>query len=184
MESRKAAPNHRSSVSSNSASDQGIAGRRAPVKIDAVEIDNRRAELRIHEAGKVWLFPYAKLRLKPEPDNPIIEAFPDPEMGYECFTYFLASGDTDSIHLDNVKALNRDPDTMVDWMLYKLTDEALDSIEESGMGIRQLARMMDTSPAQIYRLLETTNYSKSIGQMIRLLYLLGKDVRLEIKPLP
>jgi len=148
-----------------------------------VEIDNRRAELRIHEASKVWLFPYAKLRLKPEPDNPIIEAFPDPELGNECFTYFLASGETDSIHLDNVKALNRDPESMVDLFLFDLTVEALESIEEGGMGIRQLARMMDTSPAQIYRLLETTNYSKSIGQMIRLLYLLGKDVRLEVKPL-
>jgi len=129
------------------------------------------------------MFPYAKLRLKPEPDNPIIEAFPDPELGNECFTYFLASGETDSIHLDNVKALNRDPESMVDLFLFDLTVEALESIEESGMGIRQLARMMDTSPAQIYRLLETTNYSKSIGQMIRLLYLLGKDVRLEVKPL-
>ena len=165
-------------------SSSGIAGRRAPVKIDAVEIDNRRAELHIHEAGKVWLFPYQKLRLKPTRDNPIIEAFPDPEMGNECFTYFLASGETDSIHLDNVKALNRDPESMVDLFLFDLTVEALESIEESGMGIRQLARMMDTSPAQIYRLLETTNYSKSIGQMIRLLYLLGKDVRLEVKALP
>jgi hypothetical protein len=41
-----------------------------------------------------------------------------------------------------------------------------------------------TSPAQLYRLLDPTNHTKSMRQLLSLLHLLGFDVDVEVKPRP
>ncbi len=53
--------------------------------------------------------------------------------------------------------------------LYKLTLKARKLLKESKLPKRELARRLATSPAQIYRLLDPTNYKKTIDQMVRLL---------------
>ena len=42
-------------------------------------------------------------------------------------------------------------------------------------------RRLGTSAAQFYRLLDTTNYRKSIGQMVSLLYVLDCEVTLDVR---
>jgi len=59
--------------------------------------------------GKSLFFPYAQLRLKPEANNRIVEAIIDPELGKEAFTYKLADGREDSVHVDEVLEYNKDP---------------------------------------------------------------------------
>ena len=48
------------------------------------------------------------------------------------------------------------------------------------MSKRELIRALGTSPAQLYRLLDPTNYSKSMGQMMALLHLLGRKVEVTV----
>jgi hypothetical protein len=51
---------------------------------------------------------------------------------------------------------------------------------EKRLAKRALCRMLRTSPAQVYRLLDQTCYSKTVDQMLRLLQVLGCTVKLEI----
>jgi len=78
-----------------------------------------------------------------------------------------------------VKILDVRPDYLHHLLLHNLTVAALEAIEETGMSKRELIRSLDTSPAQLYRLLDPTNRTKSVGQMMALLHLLGR--RLEVR---
>jgi hypothetical protein len=49
---------------------------------------------------------------------------------------------------------------------------------------RELARRLRTSPSQLYRLLDPTNSAKSVGQMLALLHLVGREVDVVVNPTP
>ena len=66
-------------------------------------------------------------------------------------------------------------------MLHGRTVETLKTLEESGLSKRELIRRLGTSPSQFYRLLDPTYYGKSVGQMLALLHLLGKEVDLVVR---
>lgn len=148
--------------------------------IDSVVFNNHKSEFEIGSAGRRFAFPFAKLRVRPSPGDTITKAFVDDELGREAFTYCLESGAQDSVHLDTVLEFNQDPDFFGDLIMYKLTVEALKAIKQSGLGKRQIARQIGTSPSQLYRLLDTNNRSKSLGQLLFLLHLTNKQVQLVV----
>ncbi len=152
------------------------------MKIREVRPDNRRRCLHVETAeGREFRFPYARLRVSPGPRESIHDVKVEEELGNEAFTYRLADGREDTIHVDAVLDYNQDPEYMHGLLLYRLTVEALDALEETGMSKRELIRALDTSPAQLYRLLDTTNRTKSIGQMMALLHLLGRRVEVTVE---
>ncbi len=79
------------------------------MKIKTVRADNRRKCFELTAAGKTYRFPYAKLRLRPSPKDPIATVAVDEELGNEAFTYVLASGKEDTVHVEQVLDYNRDP---------------------------------------------------------------------------
>jgi len=111
----------------------------------------------------------------------VAEVFVDPELGREGFTYRLNSGVEGSVHVDAVLEHKEEPTYMADLILYRLTREAKDRFEASGLSVRQVSHLLDTSPTQLYRLLDPTNYAKSLRQLISLLYVLGYEIDVEIK---
>jgi hypothetical protein len=54
--------------------------------------------------------------------------------------------------------------------------EAQARIETSDLTRREIIRRMASSPAQLYRLLDQTNYRKRIDQMVKLLNILDCEV--------
>ena len=126
-------------------------------------------------------YPYAKLDLRPTNTNPLADFYVDDELGDEAFTYTLASGDEDTIHIDRVLEHNRDPAYMRDLLLYQLTIEAKKRVDESGMSVRNISRMLGTSATQYYRLLDEDNYRKSMDQMVNLLAVLGCTVDVNVR---
>ena len=144
--------------------------------IDHITWNNRTAEFTIEAGGRALTFPFVKLRLKPTSSNRIVDAFPDSELGNEGFTYQLESGEEDSIHLDALLDFHKDPAYLNGILMHQLTVQALDALKRSSLGRRQLARLLDTSPAQLYRLLDPTDHGKSVGQMLALLNFLGRKV--------
>ncbi len=72
------------------------------------------------------------------------------------------------------------PEYLKELLLYRLSLEARKGVSESGVSKRQLARKLGTSPSQLYRLLDPTNTRKSVGQMLALLHLLGREVELVV----
>jgi hypothetical protein len=152
------------------------------VKITSVTANNRKKAFEAHTRRGAFTYPYAKLDVAPSPDDRIVTVYVDKELGREAFTYQLESGREDSIHIDRVLEQNQDARYMTDLLLYRLTVEANERLNGSSMTVRGLARQLHTSPAQIYRLLDTTNYRKSVRQMLDLLYHLDCEVELVVRP--
>lgn len=82
--------------------------------------------------------------------------------------------------MEQVLEYNRDPSYMRDLLLYKLTVEAERRVQQSRLSRREIIRRLGTSPAQFYRLLDPTNYRKSIDQVLSLLQVLDCDVDLVV----
>jgi hypothetical protein len=117
----------------------------------------------------------------PTSDNPVIRAYVDKEIGNEGFTYDLAAGKTGTIHIEQVLEYNNDPNYLRDQLLYKLTLEAQKRLAESPLAKREIIRRLGTSATQFYRLLDQTNYTKSVDQLVSLLQVLDCEVDLLVR---
>jgi hypothetical protein len=146
------------------------------MRIDRVSPNNRKKAFELVVDGKTLLFPFVLLRLKIEGHNRIKKVFVDPELGDEAFTYRLSDGQEDSVHVDEVFEYNKDPSYMRDILLYRLTLEVQKRLKETKLSRREIVRRLGTSASQFYRLLDQTNYEKSIDQMLVLLTVLGCQV--------
>jgi hypothetical protein len=62
--------------------------------------------------------------------------------------------------------------------LYRLTLEAQKRVAKSPLSKPEIVRRLGTSAAQLYRLLDQTNYRKSVDQLLVLLQVLDCDVDL------
>lgn len=151
------------------------------MKIQGVVANNRRHLFEVRTGRGEMVFPYAKTEPTPSPDDRIVEVYVDPELGREGFTYVLASGLEGSVPVDAVLEYNEDAAYMAELTLYQLTTEALERFDASGLSAREVARWLGTSPTQLYRLLDPTNYAKSLKQLLSLLYLLGAEVEVEVR---
>ncbi len=150
------------------------------MKIRSVKANNHKKAFEVRTYKCKYEYPYAKLGLRPTNANPLTTVYVDDELGNEAFTYTVASGDEDTIHIDRVLEQNRDPAYMRDLLLYKLTIEAQKQVKESGLSVRSISKMLGTSATQYYRLLDEENYRKSMDQMVSLLAVLGCAVDLKI----
>ena len=152
------------------------------MKVRDVIVNNRkrRLELRVR-SGKVYPVPYAKLDPQPTSKNRIREAYIDRELGNEAVTYVLDSGDEGAVHIHHALEYNQDPGYLAELLLHKLTVEARRRADASGVSRRELARRLDTSVPQLYRLLDPTNTRKSLNQLVSLLHVLDCEVDLVVK---
>lgn len=150
------------------------------MKVKTVTANNRKRAFEIETASGDYTFPYALLRIQPTPDNRVEEAFADEDLGREGFTYRLADGREDTIHLDAVLEYNRDPSYLNDLLVHRLTVEAQKAVKRSDVSKRELIRALGTSASQFYRLLDPANRAKSVAQLIALLHLLGREVQVVV----
>jgi len=151
------------------------------MKIRSVRFNNKRKDFEVGASGKTYAFPYVKATPGPTSEDPVTQAYVDKELGGEGFTYELQSGKTGTVHVEQILEYNRDPNYMRDLMLYKLTVEAQRRIAGSPLSKREIVRRLGTSATQLYRLLDQTNYKKSLDQLVSLLQLLECDVDLVVR---
>lgn len=151
------------------------------MKIQRVDANNRKHRFEVQTRRETLVFPYAKTDPAPSTDDRVVQVYVDAELGREGFTYQLASGAEGSVHIDSVLECNEHPAYMADLALYRLTQEANDLYRAWGLSAREVATRLGTSPTQLYRLLDPTNTTKSLRQLMALLHLLGYDVDVEIR---
>jgi hypothetical protein len=152
------------------------------VKIRRVVVNNRKSRLEVTTTtGKLLQFPFVKLSPKPTSEDHILVARPDRELANEAVTYTLESGSEGSVPLDAILEYNEDPRYVSELLLHQLTVEALKRIVTAGLSRREIARRLDTSLPQIYRLLDPTNTTKSLNQLVALLHVLGYQVAVVVK---
>lgn len=151
------------------------------MKIRSVKMNNRKHVFEIGTWRDKYLFPYARSKPAPSASDPIMAVSIDDEIGREAFTYSLKSGKEGTVHLEQVLEYNEDPGYMRDLLLYKLTLEAQKRLEQSPLSKREIIRRLNTSPAQFYRLLDQTNYRKSLDKLLILLRVLDCEVDLVVR---
>jgi hypothetical protein len=150
------------------------------MKIKSATCNNRRKTFELGTWRGEFTFPYAKADPSPTSGDPVVQIAVDGELGREAFTYRLASGSEGTVHIEQVLDYNRDPGYMRNLLLYKLTLEAGRRVEESKLSKREIIRRLGTSPAQFYRLLDSTNYCKSVDKVLGLLHVLDCEVDLVV----
>ena len=151
------------------------------MKIRSVKKNNHKHAFEVATWRSQYLFPYVKAEPAPTASDPVVKVSIDDELDREAFTYHLASGMEGSIHIEQVFEYNQDPGYMRDLLLYKLTIEAQKRVDESPLSKREIIRRLGTSPAQFYRLLDQTNYRKSLDKVLFLLHVLDCDVDLVVR---
>lgn len=151
------------------------------MKIRSVKPNNRKHSFEIVTWRGRFTFPYARCEPVPSPGDALETVSIDEELGQEGFTYRLQSGREGSVHIEQVLEYNEDPAYMRDLLLYKLTLEAQRRLEESPLSRREIIRRLGTSPAQFYRLLDQTNYRKSIDKLVILLRVLDCEVEVMVR---
>ena len=150
------------------------------MKILEVSFNNRSRRFEVVTDEISYRFPFAGLRPRPAAGCQVVKAWPDADLGFEGFSYELSDVTAGTVHLDAVLEYNRDPRHVRDMLVYRLTVEALKRIEHCGLSRREIARRLNTSPTQLYRLLDPTHYRKSLDQMISLLTVLNCTVDITV----
>lgn len=151
------------------------------MKIRRVEPNNHKHAFDVQIGRQSYEFPYAVCEPAPSPEDRIANVAVDAELGNEGFTYVLESGREGTVHADHVLRLHKDPRTMTEQLLHKLTVDARSRLESSGLSKRALARQLHTSVAQLDRLLDTTNTRKTVDKLLELLSVLGASVDVQIR---
>ena len=151
------------------------------MKIRSVTHNNRKKAFEVRTSTKALVFPFSTADPPPTIQDPVANVSVDAEAGREAFTYVLQSGKTGTVHVEQVLEYNQDPKYLRDLLLYRLTLEAQNRIAESRLSKREIIRRLDTSAAQLYRLLDQTNYRKSVDQLLALLQVLNCDVDLVVR---
>lgn len=152
------------------------------MKIRSVRVNARRKAFEIRASRRRLHMPFARVEPRPTADDPVVRVFVDGELGAEGFGFVLRSGREGTVHVEQVLEYNLDPGHLRDQLLYALTLEAQKRVKASALSRRELIRRLGTSATQFYRLLDQTNYRKSVDQLLLLLQLLDCDVRLVVRP--
>jgi hypothetical protein len=151
------------------------------MKIRSVKANNRKKAFEIRASKRLMTFPYTKVKPAPSSGDPVRQVVVDKELGGEAFAFVLESGREGSVHIEQVLEYNRDPTYLRDAMLYKLTIEAQERVLASPLSKREIIRRLGTSATQFYRLLDQTNYRKSVGQLLSLLQVLDCNVEVVVR---
>ena len=151
------------------------------MKIRSVRANNRKKAFEVKTYSKTLAFPFAKSDPRPTAQDPVTRTVVDREIACEGFIYTLASGRSGTIHVEQVLEYNQDPAYLRDLLVYKLTLEAQKRVEASGLSKREIVRRLGTSATQLYRILDQTNYRKSVDQILNLLHVLDCEVELVVR---
>jgi hypothetical protein len=146
------------------------------MQLRSVRHNNRKKVFEVKAGTRAFGFPFAKTDPQPTTDDPVHRVFIDQDLGRQGFTYVLNSGQEGTVHLEQVLEYNQDPSYSRDLLLYRLTIEAQKRVEKSPLSKREIIRRLGTSATQLYRLLDQTNYRKSVDQLISLLQILDCEV--------
>lgn len=150
--------------------------------IREVKFDTRRKLIEVDTRKGTFSLPFLRLELIPTPENPIKKVYVDKELGKQGVTYVLESGDERTLHLDAFLDYNHEPDFMRNLAVFGLTTQCLQIVKRSRLSKRKIARKLNISETQLKRLLDTTNYKKTIDQMLKLIASLNHWVEFSVIP--
>ena len=147
------------------------------MKIRSVRFSNPKQAFEVATWSKTFRFPYGKAEPAPTADDPVVSCLVDDELAREAFVATTKSGRETTVHIEQVLEYHRDPGYLHDLFLYELTLEAQRRVGASGLSREEIIHRLGISEAQFDRLLDQTNYRKSVDRVLNLLHVLNCDVR-------
>jgi DNA-binding TFAR19-related protein (PDSD5 family) len=151
------------------------------MKIRRVTANNHKRAFELVVGKARYSFPYAKAEPAPTRSDPVVAVAPDPELANEAITFTLASGKEGFVHIEQVLEYNEDPAYLRELLLHNLTVEAQQRLATTRLSKREIIRRLKTSASQFYRLIDQTNYTKSVDQVIALLQVLDCEVKVVVR---
>ncbi len=151
------------------------------MRIRTVSPNNHKKAFEVRLPTRTLSYPYAKAVPPPTAEDRVSSVAVDREAGRQAFTFVLQSGREGSVHVEQVLEYNQDPGYLRDVLLYDLTIEVQKRVAASPLSKREIIRRLGTSAAQLYRLLDQTNYRKSVDQLLLLLHVLDCEVDLVVR---
>lgn len=151
------------------------------MKIRSVRFSNRRKMFEVTTWSNTFPFPYEKALPAPTADDPVVSCLVDDELAREAFVVATMSGRKTTVHIEQVLEYNRDPGYLHDLFLYELTLEAQRRVNVSDLSRDEIIRRLGISEAQFDRLLDQTNYRKSVDRVLNLLHVLNCDVQVIVR---
>lgn len=145
------------------------------MKIERVHIDKKTNSI-IVDAEKSLSFPLSKLEKPFRKHTNIKKYYADEDLGREAVTIETFDGEEESIHLDSFLEHNNDPDYYRNLFLYEITVALEDKVISDKVVKSHISKVLETSMTQIYRTLDTTNYTKTIDQVVKFLAAIGYKV--------
>lgn len=143
-----------------------------------VVFDNKKRVFRLeYTSGLRIECPYFSLGIR----RKVVDARPDPETGGHSFAFTLDDGTTDYVPFDQPLHIARNPEYVKEQTLYEMTKQLNEFIRREGISKRGLARRLKTSPAQLARLLDPTNYRKSMSRLVEIGAILNYRFRWEFE---
>ncbi|HKI73380.1 MAG TPA: helix-turn-helix transcriptional regulator [Pseudomonadales bacterium] len=153
------------------------------MKLRNVTASNHSKEfLVVTRGGREYAFPFSRTVPAPTAADALKDVFVDKELASEGFTYTLRSGAQGSVHIEQVLEYNEDPGYLADLLTYRLSLEARRRLATSDLSRRHVAKRLGTSVPQLYRLIDPSNTTKSMKQLIALLHVLGCNVDVVVRP--
>ena len=152
-----------------------------PRDISRIYADYRSKGFFVHMGERKLLYPFVMLDPRPGLKDRMLRVYADEKLGREVIHYVLQSGRQGRISAEDVLLYYREPSDLRGKVLYTLTIEALERIQQCPLSQRQILKRLRTSASQLDRLLDASNFYKSINGVLDLLEVLGCDVDITVR---
>lgn len=153
----------------------------ARLKILRCDVDHARRRFVVRTRAWTYPFPFERLDPPLERGERVEEVHIDPEVGREGFTFRTSRGREDTVLADWVRDVNADPDYLSELLLHRLACRAKDELARSKLPRSEVQRRLGLGAAELRRLVDPAAAGKRLEDLVRLLFVLGCDVDLEVK---
>ncbi|HET9300243.1 MAG TPA: hypothetical protein VFO11_09870 [Candidatus Polarisedimenticolaceae bacterium] len=151
------------------------------LNIRHVRPNERKRIFEIEIEDRTLAFPYVRADPRPTRKDRVWSVTVHTNIAHRGFSYVLASGRRGMVQLDRVFEYNEDPSFLKDLLLYRLTLEAKRRMAASDLSSADILRRLKTSPTQLSRILDASNYRTSLDQVVSLLQALDCEIDVVVR---
>ena len=150
-------------------------------KIDSVTVNRRRKGFEFRVGSEVLFYAFSQADPPPSAQDPVQWVKVYDVLGGQV-QYMLASGRVGIVDFEDVLYHNRDPDHHRRVLLNQLTMEARNCVWSCPRSKKEIMGRLGTSASQLSRLRDPRNERKTLDRMVTLLYVLGYELDVTVRP--
>lgn len=147
-------------------------------KIKNVRFSNKTKEIEVeYTSNKKYTVHYGQLGIKKN----ITKAWVDQETNGKSVGFEFEDHEVNFMPYGQPLALNKDPDYLLQDQIEHLVLELNETIQKKGISKKYIAKKLETSENQIFRLLNPSILNKNLEQLYKIASILNKHIEIELK---